>query len=63
METQLVRPAQMAKLLGISTRTLREWQRLRVITSTRIKRVVLFDPVQVRAQLRRFETQAIERVK
>jgi predicted site-specific integrase-resolvase len=54
METQFVRPKQMAKMLGVSTRTLSNWMTMGVIPFRRIKRVILFDPVEVRAQPNRF---------
>jgi excisionase family DNA binding protein len=51
------RYAQMAEALGISERLLKNWVRDRVIPFTKIKRVVLFDPVRVEAALERFERQ------
>jgi hypothetical protein len=47
----------MAKALGISERLLKNWVRDRVVPFTKIKRVVLFDPVKVEAALERFERQ------
>ena len=49
------RYTQMAKALGISERLLKNWVRDRVVPFTKIKRVVLFDPVKVEAALERFE--------
>jgi hypothetical protein len=34
-----------------SMRTIREWQRLRIIPSVRLGRLIFFDPVEVRAVL------------
>jgi hypothetical protein len=49
------RYTQMAEALGISERLLKNWVRDRVVPFTKIKRVVLFDPVKVEAALERFE--------
>jgi hypothetical protein len=51
------RYAEMAKALGISERLLKNWVRDRVVPFTKIKRVVLFDPVRVETALGRFERQ------
>ena len=52
---QLARYPKMAEALGISERLLKNWVRDRVVPFTKIKRVVLFDPVKVEAALERFE--------
>jgi DNA-binding transcriptional MerR regulator len=44
-------------MFGVSTRTLRKWMTMGVIPFRRINRVVLFDPVEVRAALDRFQTE------
>ena len=54
---QKYRYAEMAKALRISERLLKNWVRDRVVPFTKIKRVVLFDPVRVEAALERFERQ------
>jgi hypothetical protein len=45
----------MAEALGISERLLKNWVRDRLVPFTKIKRVVLFDPVKVESALGRFE--------
>jgi hypothetical protein len=53
-----LRYAEMAEELGISERLLKSWVRDRVVPFTKIKRVVLFDPVKVDVALERFERQS-----
>jgi predicted site-specific integrase-resolvase len=58
VEKQFVRPTQLAKMFGVSTRTLRNWMVMGVIPFRRIKRVILFDPVEAKTALDRFRTEA-----
>jgi hypothetical protein len=61
MEIQFVRPPQMAKMLGVSPRTLSNWTAMKVIPFRKIQRVILFDPAEVKEALDRFETKVDQR--
>jgi excisionase family DNA binding protein len=50
-----LRYAEMAKALGISERLLKNWVRDRVVPYTKVKRLVLFDPIKVESALERFQ--------
>jgi len=50
-----LRYAEMAKALGISERLLKNWVRNRVVPYTKVKRLVLFDPIKVESALERFQ--------
>jgi excisionase family DNA binding protein len=43
-----VRTKEMAELLGISVRTLRNWVEMRIIPFYKVRRVILFDPEGVK---------------
>lgn len=45
----------MAKELGISERLLKDWVSKRLVPFIKIRRLVLFDPVKVKAALSKFE--------
>jgi excisionase family DNA binding protein len=50
-----VRAKEMAELLGVSVRTLRNWMSMRIIPFYKIKRIILFDPEAVEAALKEYE--------
>jgi hypothetical protein len=52
---QLLREFELAKLLGVSPRTLREWRTRRLVPFLKINRVILFDPERVQGALKKFE--------
>jgi hypothetical protein len=49
----------MAAELGVSLRTLKGWVATRLIPYVKVKRVVLFEPVKVKAALERLERKAV----
>jgi len=59
VDALFVRPKRMAQLLGISIRTLQNWRNLKLISSTTVNRVVLYDPVKVKAEVERLETRGV----
>jgi excisionase family DNA binding protein len=54
-----VKPREMAAQLGISARTLRDWQAQRIIPFIKIHQTVLFEPEKVQAALEKFERKAV----
>lgn len=50
-----------AQRLGISKRQLRNWMETRVVPFTKVKRVILFDPIKVDKALEKFERPAVTR--
>jgi excisionase family DNA binding protein len=50
-----LRAKEMAELLGVSIRTLRNWMSMRIMHFYKIKRVVLFDPDTIEAALKEYE--------
>ena len=48
-----------AQRLGISKRQLRNWMESGVVPFTKIKRVILFDPIKVDRALEKFERPAV----
>jgi len=58
---QKLRYKEMAKALGISERLLKNWVRDRIVPFIKIKRAVLFDPVEVDGALDHFKRKARQR--
>jgi len=54
-----LRPEELAKKLNITVRTVRAWQKARVIPYIKIGRSVRFDPARVAEALSRFERKEI----
>jgi hypothetical protein len=51
----------MAAELGVSLRTLKGWVADRLVPYVKVKRLVLFEPVKVKAALERMERKAVSR--
>jgi excisionase family DNA binding protein len=54
-----LRPEELAKKLNITVRTVRSWQKARVIPYIKVGRSVRFDPARVVEALSRFERKEI----
>jgi DNA-binding transcriptional MerR regulator len=52
---QLLTEVEMAARLSVTPRTLRNWRSQRLVPFLKLKRVVLFDPAKVLAELEKFE--------
>ena len=57
--SRYMRKAQAAQFLGISVRTLTDWQRARIIPFRKIRRAVLFDPHELEQAVGRFRVAAV----
>ena len=56
---QKVRYKEMAQMLGISERSLKNWVSSRKVPYIKLGRIVLFDPAKVEAALAKYERHAI----
>jgi hypothetical protein len=56
---RLLREAEQARLIGISTRTLRAWRYDGLVPYIRLRKAVLYDPVMVRKALSKFERKEV----
>lgn len=59
MKERLLKIEEMAKLLGITARHLRNYQKDRLVPYLKINRVIRFDPDKVFAALQKFERKAL----
>jgi excisionase family DNA binding protein len=53
-----LREKEVAEVLGVSARTIRNWRASRIIPFTKINRVILYDPLSVEQALMKFERKA-----
>ena len=53
-----LREKEVAEVLGVSARTIRNWRAAKVIPFTKVGRVILFDPLGVERALLKFERKA-----
>lgn len=60
-DVQKLRYKEMAKVLGISERLLKNWVRDRIVPFIKIHRAVLFDPLEVDAALDHFKRKVKQR--
>jgi DNA-binding transcriptional MerR regulator len=61
MVKKFLREPELAEMLGVSDRTVREWRYLRLIPYFKVNRVISFDPDRVREALKRFGKQKATR--
>ena len=56
-ENLYLREPEMAEAISVSPRTLRHWRATRTIPFVKVRRLILYEPIKVRAALQRFERQ------
>jgi hypothetical protein len=52
---QLLTEVEMAARLSVTPRTLRNWRSQRLVPFNKVRKLILFDPVKVLAELEKFE--------
>jgi len=52
---QLLTESEMAARLSVTPRTLRNWRSQRLVPFIKVRKVILFDPAKVIAELEKFE--------
>lgn len=56
---RFIREPELAKMLGISQRTLRSWREMRLVPFLKINRLVMYDPERVKEVIQRFERKEV----